>query len=116
MKKIFVILGFSGLFLTGCAQQNHAEVLTEKCVEDGLNLEGCECIVQLMEEHLEQDDIKDLSKATQSGDNSDSNFGKIEDEIRKKLQDQMDKLPPLERIKKGSEVGLGLANCGPKLL
>lgn len=116
MRMKFVCLGMSALILASCAAQNHAQILTTKCVEDGLKLEGCECVIDLMQEHLTKDDISDLSKAAQSGDDADSNFGKIEDQIRKKLQDQMDQLPPLERIKKGSEVGIGLTNCGPKLL
>lgn len=116
MRKFLVNTAIIGLVISGCAAQDHAQILTDKCVEDGLKLEGCTCIVDLMEEHLSNDDIKDLSKAAQSGEDSDSNFGKIEDQIRKKLQRQMEALPPIERVKKGSEVGIGLANCGPKLL
>ena len=114
MKKMAML--FTGLLLISCTSQNHAQVLTDKCVEDGLKLEGCECIVELMAEHLTQNDLKDLAKAAKSGENSDSNFGEIEDQIRRKLKDQMEELPPIERVKKGSEVGLGLANCGPKLI
>lgn len=116
MRTPFVVSVVTGLVLAGCALQDHSQILTDKCVEDGLKLEGCECIVDLMEVHLTEDDIKGLSKAARSGDESDSNFGKIEDQIRDKLKKQMEDLPPIERIKKGTDVGIGLAECGPKLI
>ncbi len=115
MQKSIPILVLTTLLLSGCAAQNHAQVLTEKCVEDGLKQEACTCIVDLMEEHLTDGDIQDLAKAVQSGDESETNFSNIEDLVRKKLKAQMDELPPLEQIKKVADVGVGLSKCTPKV-
>lgn len=100
MFKNFLTGSIGLIFLGGCAAEDHSQILTDKCIEDGLKAEGCACVIALMEEHLTKDDIKDLSKAAQSGDDSDSNFGRIDDQIQKKLRAQMEDLPPLERLKK----------------
>jgi len=116
MRPKILALSLFAALIAGCSGQNHSEFLTEKCVEDGMKLEGCECIITLMEENLGETDIRDLAEAMKNGDDSDSNFSRIDDEILRRLKAQMEDLPPLEKLKKGSEVGLGIANCSPKML
>lgn len=106
------------VFLTllgGCSGQNSAKVITDKCVEDGMKIEGCSCLVSLMEKHLPPKDIKDLAKAAISGNETNGNMDRLLAEIDDKMKVYMESLPTSEKIKVGTDVAVETAKCTPKL-
>ncbi len=115
MKKI-VITVLSSLALAACNSQTPTETLTNKCVEDGLNLAGCTCMVAMMEKYLPPDDIKDLAKVakTQSSPDSEAQMNELMDAVERKMKAHLESLPMKERIKKGAAAAVDTAECTPK--
>lgn len=80
-----------------------------------MKIEGCTCLVSLMEKHLPPSDIKDLAKAASSGNETDSNMDRLLEEIDDKMKIYMESLPTSEKIKVGTDVAIETAKCTPKL-
>lgn len=115
LKKIALIT-VSSLLLAACNTQDPTEALTNKCVEDGLKLEGCTCMVSMMEKFLPPEDLKDLAKIarTKSSPDSEAEMNKLMDAVERKMKTHLESLPVKERLKKGAAVAVDTAECTPK--
>lgn len=115
MKKLLLVL-VGTLLLSACNTQDPKEALTNKCVEDGLNLAGCTCMVEMMDRYLPPADIKELAKVarTESSPDSEAEMNQLMDAVERKMKAHLESLPLSERIKTSAAVAVDTAECTPK--